>query len=89
MQFSKQEPKEKKLSIVSTEESKKQVYSLNERHSERESSSNSSFKAPDLSILEDDEENEIPGYEILLNALATPFSYETGFYFKGKKTFHM
>ena len=32
---------------------------------------------------------EIPWYERLLNFCATPFSYETGFYFKGKKTYHM
>ena len=32
---------------------------------------------------------ELPWYERLLNFCATPFSYPTGFYFKGKKTFHL
>ena len=31
---------------------------------------------------------ELPWYERLLNFCATPFSYPTGFYFKGKKSFH-
>jgi ABC-type dipeptide/oligopeptide/nickel transport system permease component len=34
-------------------------------------------------------ELDLPWYEQVLNIAATPFSYETGFYFNGKKTYHM
>ena len=34
-------------------------------------------------------ELDLPWYEQVLNIAATPFSYETGFYFNGKKTYHL
>jgi len=32
---------------------------------------------------------DIKWYDRMLNWAANPFSYETGFYYKGKKTFHV
>ena len=32
---------------------------------------------------------KVPWYEQVLYVCSTPFSYETGFYFKGKKSYHV
>jgi glycopeptide antibiotics resistance protein len=41
-------------------------------------------------VVELNEKAEVPSLAIrILHFFATPFSYETGFYFQGKKTYHM
>jgi hypothetical protein len=46
-----------------------------------------SLRQSEISQYGHDEEDDIPGYEKLINLCAKPFAYETGFYFRGKKTY--